>query len=221
MKKKWIVLAGGALALGALVTVAVAAHEKHSPPFLGHLGLTDEQQEQLQELREQHEEAMREQRETMAAKHEEYREAMNKILTEEQRATLGPGLAMWMHSVPEHLHGSAADRVEMWARRMPEDILSGEYIDIESLKESIGDIRASVEHWGNMWGIRSEFAKLALTDEQKKQLKELHKKQRDAFYKWRREQRKAMESILTAKQREKLEMLKDEAFYGGQYGLRW
>ena len=30
-----------------------------------------------------------------------------------------------------------------------------------------------------------------------------------------------MESILTAEQREKLEMLKDEAFYGGQYGLRW
>lgn len=219
MQRKPIVLAGVALALGALVAVAVAAHEEHSPPFLGQLGLTDEQQEQLQALHTQHEEAMRTQHETMAAMREEFREAVNEILTDEQRATLGPRLALWAHTMPRHFRGLAADQLR--AHGVPEDILSGEYLDIEALKESIGDIRASIEHWGDMWGIRNEFAKLALTDEQKKQLKELHQEQREAFYKWRREQRKAMESILTAEQREQLEMLKDEAFYGGQYGLRW
>ena len=219
MQRKSIVLAGVALALGALVAVAVTAHEEHNPPFLGHLGLTDEQQEQLQALHTQHEEAMRAQHETMAAMREQFREAVNKILTDEQRATLGPRLALWAHTMPRHFRGLAADQLR--AHGVPEDILSGEYIDIEALKESIGDIRASVEHWGDMWGIRNELAQLALTDEQKKQLKELHQEQREAFYKWRREQRKAMESILTAEQREKLEMLKDEAFYGGQYGLRW
>ena len=103
MKRKWIVLAGVALALGAVVTVAVAERgEKmweYRLPMLEHLGLTDEQQEQLQELREQYAEAMREQREamaamnkerreTMAALREEYREALENILTDEQRDKL-------------------------------------------------------------------------------------------------------------------------------------
>ena len=219
MQRKRIVLAGVALALGALVAVAVAAHEEHNPPFLGHLDLTDEQQEQLQALHTQHEEAMRAQHETMAAMREQFHEAVNEILTDEQRATLGPRLALWAHTMPRHFRGLAADQLR--THGVPEDILSGEYIDIEALKESIGDIRGSVEHWGDMWGIRNEFAQLALTDEQKKQLKKLHQEQRETFYKWRREQRKAMESILTAEQREKLEMLKDEAFYGGQYGFKW
>ena len=223
MKRKWIVLASVALVLGALVTVAVAEHGekvwehrtwKHNPLMLGHLDLTEEQQEQLQALREKHEEAMREQRETMAAMREEYRESVNEILTEEQRATLGPNLEIWVHRGPEDILRRGA----MWAHRVPGDILSGEYIDIESIKGSIGDIRESLEHWGSMWGIKSEFAKLGLTGEQKELLKELHKEQREEFYKWRRKQRKAMENILTDEQREKLEMLKDEAFYGGKYG---
>ena len=213
MKRKWIVLAGVALALGVVATVAVADRgEKmwayqYGLPMLGHHDLTDEQKEQLQALRTQHEDALREKREAMAALREKHREAVNEILTDNQRATLGP-------------------YYEMWAHRIPEDILSGEYmeslksigdIDIESLKESIGDIHESIEHWG----IKSEFAKLDLTDEQKEQLKDLRKAQREEFHKWRQKQRQAMENILTDEQREKLEMLKDEAFYGGQYGFRW
>ena len=209
MKRKWIVLAGVALALGALVTVAVAEHGEKTweYPMLGHLDLNDEQKEQLQKLHEEQREAMaaiREQLQKLREKHvealreqrEEYRKAMENILTDEQRASLRPYL--------------------MWAPNIPEHILLGEHL--ESIKGSIGDIRESIEYWGNMRGIERAFAKLDLTDEQKEQLKDLHKAQREEFHKWRQKQRKAMENILTDEQREKLEMLKDEAFYGSKYG---
>ena len=86
MKKKWIISAGVALALGVLATVAVA-ERGGSPPamkMLDRLDLTAEQQEQLQALRE----AMHEQRETMAAMNEEYRETLMNILTDEQREAM-------------------------------------------------------------------------------------------------------------------------------------
>lgn len=234
MRRKWIVLAGVALILGVVATVAAAERgEKmwaYRLPMPEHLDLSDEQKEQLQELREQHAEVMREQRETMAAMNkehrealraqretmaalrEEYREALENIFTDEQRARLGLfPIETWAHHVPETLLHS-----EMWAEQM----LRGEHIDIESIKESMGDIRVAVEHWSDMRGIKSAFAKLELTDEQKEQLKDLDKAQREEFHKWRQKQRKAMENILTDEQRAKLEMLKDEAFYGGKYGFR-
>lgn len=84
MKKKWIISAGIALALGALATVAVAERGERTrgpwhpiPMIPGHLDLTDEQKEQLQALREKHRETMREQR-----------EAVMNILTDEQQETL-------------------------------------------------------------------------------------------------------------------------------------
>ncbi len=95
MKKKWIIAAGIALALGALGTVAVAGHggkmrghRQPMPWMLERLDLTDEQKEQLQALRKEQRESMREQRETMAAMGEEQREAVMNILTEEQQETL-------------------------------------------------------------------------------------------------------------------------------------
>ena len=95
MKKKWIISAGVALALGALATVAVAErgekmreHRQPMPWMLGRLDLTDEQKEQLQALRKEHVEARREQREAMAAMGKEQREAVMNILTEEQQETL-------------------------------------------------------------------------------------------------------------------------------------
>ena len=95
MKKKWIISAGAALALGALVTVAVAEqgekrreHRQPMPWMLGRLDLTDEQKEQLQALRKEHVETRREQREAMAAMGKEQREAVMNILTEEQQETL-------------------------------------------------------------------------------------------------------------------------------------
>ena len=92
MKKKWIISAGVALALGALATVAVAEreekrreHRQPTPWMLGRLDLTDEQKKQLQALRKEHVEARREQRESMAAMGKEQREAVMNILTEEQQ----------------------------------------------------------------------------------------------------------------------------------------
>ena len=77
MKKKWIISAGVALAVGALATVAVAErgermreHRQPTPWMLGRLDLTDEQKEQLVELRQEH------------------RTALESVLTEEQREKL-------------------------------------------------------------------------------------------------------------------------------------
>jgi len=165
----------------------------------GHIDMTDAQKQQLKDLHEKHAEAMREQREAMAAMREEYREALSEVLTEEQRAALP--LPLWMHGLSE-------------------DILHSHHL--ESIKKSIEHynrgIRETFAHWGDMHGIKSAFAKLDLTDKQKQQLKERLKMQREEFHKWLQGQRKAMEDILTDEQREKLEMLKDEAFYGDS---RW
>jgi hypothetical protein len=89
MKKKWIVLAGVVLALGALVATA-AAHRGgkmrgHGPrALMEQLDLSDEQQEQLVELRSEHREQMKEAREdgveAFKALREEHRAAVSKIL---------------------------------------------------------------------------------------------------------------------------------------------
>ena len=95
MKKKWIISAGVALALGVLATVAIAErggkmreHRQPAMRMLEHLDLTDEQKEQLQAVHEKHREAMRGQRETMAAMGKEQREAVMNILTDEQQETM-------------------------------------------------------------------------------------------------------------------------------------
>ncbi len=91
MKTKWIISAGAALTLGALITVAVAQGGKgmweHRQPMarmLDHLDLTGEQKEQLRELRRGHREALGEQRRAMAAMRREHRQAVIGTLTEEQ-----------------------------------------------------------------------------------------------------------------------------------------
>ena len=189
MKKKWIISAGVALALGALATVAVAErgekmreHRQPTPWMLGRLDLTDEQKEQLKALREQHVEARREQREAMAAMGEEQREAVMNILTEEQQETLK----------------------EMRGKR-------GQFFDRRGWG---GKDRHDMRRGG-----QGAFSRLDLTDEQKEQLKELRQEHRTEIRETRQKHRTALESVLTAEQREKLEEMKDEAFYGG--GKRW
>ena len=188
MKKQWIISASVALALGALATVAVAERggkmREHRQPalrMLDHLDLTDEQQEQLQALRERHEEAMRELRENMAAMNEEHREALMNILTAEQREAM------------KEMRGK---RGKFFGRRGWE-----------------GKGRHDMRRRG-----QGAFSRLDLTAEQQAQLKELRQKHRTAMRETRQKHRTALESVLTNEQREKLEMLKDEAFYGGK---RW
>ena len=188
MKKQWIISASVALALGVLATVAVAErggkmreHRQPAMRMLDHLDLTDEQQAQLQALRERHEEAMRELRENMAAMNEEHREALMNILTAEQREAM------------KEMRGK---RGKFFGRRGWE-----------------GKGRHDMQRRG-----QGAFSRLDLTAEQREQLKELRQKHRTAMRETRQKHRTALESVLTDEQREKLEMLKDEAFYGGK---RW
>ena len=198
MKKKWIISTGVALALGALVTVAVAErggkmreHRQPTPWMLGHLDLTDEQKGQLKELREKHREAMREQREAMAAMGKEQREAVMNILTEEQQ---------------EALKEMRAKRGKFFDRR------SGKGKDRHDMRRD-GKDRHDARRSG-----QGAFSRLDLTDEQKEQFVELHKEQRTEMRESRQKHRTALENVLTDEQREKLEAMKDEAFYGGR---RW
>ena len=197
MKKKWIISAGVALALGALATVAVAErgekmreHRQPAMRMLEHLDLTDEQQEQLQALREKHREAMREQRETMAAMGKEQREALMNILTDEQQETL------------KEMRGQ---RGKFFGRRG----WGG---------KDRHDMRRGGKDHDMRRGGQGAFSRLDLTDEQKDQLVELRKGHRTEMRETRQKQRTALENVLTDEQRGKLEEMKDEAFYGGK---RW
>ena len=188
MKKKWIISAGVALALGALATVAIAErggkmreHRQPAMRMLGHLDLTDEQKEQLKEF-EKHMEAMRQQRETMAAMGKEQREAVMNILTDEQQEAMKE-----MRSKRGKFFGQRG-----WGGKDRHDMRRGG---------------------------KGAFSRLDLTDEQKEQLVELRKEQRTEMRESRQKHRTALESVLTDGQREKLEEMKDEAFYSG--GRRW
>ena len=197
MKKKWIISAGVALALGALATVAVAErggkmreHRQPAMRMLEHLDLTDGQKEQLQALREKHREAMREQRETMAAMGKEQREAVMNILTDEQQEAMKE-----MRSKRGKFFGQRG-----WGGKGRHDMRRG---------GKDHDMRR---------GGQGAFSRLDLTDEQKEQLVELRKEQRTEMRESRQKHRTALENVLTDEQREKLEKMKDEAFYGGR---RW
>ena len=197
MKKKWIISAGVALALGVLATVAIAErggkmreHRQPAMRMLEHLDLTDGQKEQLQAVREKHREAMREQRETMAAMGKEQREAVMNILTDEQQETMKE-----MRSKRGKFFGQRG-----WGGKGRHDMRRG---------GKDHDMRR---------GGQGAFSRLDLTDEQKEQLVELRKEQRTEMRESRQKHRTALESVLTDEQREKLEEMKDEAFYGGR---RW
>ena len=197
MKKKWIISAGVALALGVLATVAIAErggkmreHRQPAMRMLEHLDLTDGQKEQLQAVREKHREAMREQRETMAAMGKEQREAVMNILTDEQQETMKE-----MRSKRGKFFGQRG-----WGGKGRHDMRRG---------GKDHDMRR---------GGQGAFSRLDLTDEQKEQLAELRKEQRTEMRESRQKHRTAIESVLTDEQREKLEEMKDEAFYGGR---RW
>ena len=198
MKKKWIISAGVALALGALATVAIAErggkmreHRQPAMRMLEHLDLTDEQKEQLQAVHEKHREAMRGQRETMAAMGKEQREAVMNILTDEQQETMKE-----MRSKRGKFFGQRG-----WGGKGRHDMRRG---------GKDHDMRR---------GGQGAFSRLDLTDEQKEQLVELRKEQRTEMRESRQKHRTALENVLTDGQREKLEEMKDEAFYGG--GRRW
>ena len=61
---------------------------------------------------------------------------------------------------------------------------------------------------------RDAFARLDLSDEQKAELKELRAEHREEMEKLRSKHLEKMESVLTKEQRQELEELKDDVFYG-------
>ena len=197
MKKRWIILAGVVLALGAAAAAAVAERgekmREHGPDMswiLGRLDLTDEQREQLRALREEHRDARREHRESMVAMGRKQREAVMGILTGEQKETL------------REMRGRFLDR-----------------------RRGMGWDRDDMRRGGAGWhaarrGGEGPFSRLDLTDEQKDRLGELRSEHRTEMRETRRSHRQALESVLTDEQREKLEAMKDEAFYGGGRGWR-
>ena len=210
MKKRWIIAGGIALTLGAAATVAVAERgekrmREHGPlraRILERLDLTDEQQEQLQEMRAKHQKARREQRESMVAMGREQREAVMGILTEEQQETLKEMRGRFL----DRRGGMGRDRWDM--RRGGKG------------KDRWGMRRGGGRGWHDAWrGGKDPFSRLDLTDEQKQRLGELRTEHRTEMRETRQSHRKALEGVLTGEQRDKLETMKDEAFYGG--GRRW
>ena len=200
MKKKWIIPAGVALALGALGTVVVAGHggkmrgdRQPMRWMVERLDLTDEQREQLQALRKEHREARREQRETMAAMGEEQREAVMNILTGEQQETLKE-MRGRRGRFFEGRGGKGEDRFDRWRGGKGRDHAA----------------RSAL----------AAYSRLDLTDGQKEQLEELRTKHRTEMREARQKHRTALENVLTEEQRGKLEEMKDDAFYGAR-GKRW
>jgi Spy/CpxP family protein refolding chaperone len=196
MKKKSIVLAAVVLALGALIATAVAhrGEQMHGGrgmrALMQKLDLTDEQQEQLKEMRQIHREKLKEVwgegPEAVKALHEEYRAALGKILNVEQlekmeaiRVEIGEGFQ----------GGKMRGHRGMWGRHCGP---------------------------GRGHGAKNAFAKLDLTDAQKEQLKGLRETHREELDKLQKKHREALEKLLTDEQRRELEELKDEAFYGGK-----
>ena len=163
----------------------------HGPrDLIQQLDLSSEQREQLKELRSEHREQMKEMwrdgPESFKALREEHHAAVSKILTEAQREKL------------EALRGEFA-----------EGFFGGE------MRGHRGR-RGHGMRGGRGHGAGNVFARLDLSSEQQEQLKGLHQAHREEVGKLKQEHHEAMEKLLTEAQREKLEALKDEAFYGGK-----
>ena len=78
---------------------------------------------------------------------------------------------------------------------------------------------AARKGWYDARWFKGPFSRLDLTDEQKERLEDLRTEHRTEMRETRNNHRSDLESVLTDEQREELEAMKDEAFYGG--GRRW
>jgi len=198
MKKKWIYIAVAALTVGGAVATATAhkgMRQAHMPrAIMGELGLSDEQKTELKELRGAQREKMREMRasgerpdrDEMRIIFAEQREKMSKILTPEQREKMEEMRDEWAFSERPRRgrHGQGRERGRM----------------------------GRGHHQGPQGG--HALAMLDLTAEQQEKVKSLRDKQRQEMQKLTKKHRQAVEKVLTKEQREQLEEMKDNAFYG-------
>ncbi len=196
MKKRWIIPAAVVLALGAVATVAVAERgekrmREHRPLMARVLERLDLTDDQRNQLQ-----ALRtEHREARR----ERREAMVSMGREQREAVMGI-LTEEQQEALKEMRGRFFDRRGGMGRDRC-------------------DMRRGGKGRGAWRGGEDPFSRLDLTDEQKERLGELRTKHRTEMRETRTNHRKALESVLTDGQREKLEAMKDEAFYGG--GRRW
>ena len=198
MKKKWIIAVCAVVALGALVSTAVAHRGERMRDGRGmqammqELDLNAEQREQLKELRQTLREQMRDARdngqEAMETVREVRRQALGKILNAQQMEQM-------------------AQMEQMGVTRpdFGKDFRGGK----------MGGYRGQWAR-GPRHGAKNAFAKLDLTKVQKDELKDLRQAHREEADKLRQAHQKSLEKVLTKDQHKQLEQLKDEVFYGGK-----
>jgi len=195
MKKKWIIAVCAVVALGALVSTAVAHRGERMRDGRGmqammqELDLNAEQREQLKELRQTLREQMRDARdngqEAMETVREVRRQALGKILNAQQMAQMEQMGVTRPDFGKDFRGGKMGGYRGQWAR-------------------------------GPRHGAKNAFAKLDLTEAQKDELKDLRQAHREEADKLRQAHQKSLEKVLTKDQHKQLEQLKDEAFYGGK-----
>lgn len=195
MKKKWIIAVCAVVALGGLVSTAVAHRGERMPDGRGmqammqELDLNAEQREQLKELRQTLREQMRNARdsgqEAMETVREVRRQALGKILNAQQMAQMEQMGVTRPDFGQDFRGGKMGGYLGQWAR-------------------------------GPRHGANNAFAKLDLTEAQKDQLKDLRQAHREEADKLRKAHQKSLEKVLTKDQHKQLAQLKDEAFYGGK-----
>ena len=192
MKKKWIVLASVVLALGALVATA-AAHRggQGMRAVMQELDLTDEQRDQLKELRQAHREKMKDARgdgpEVMKGLHEEHRAALGEVLNAEQlermqamRADFAGGFRGGKMRGHRGMRGHGPGAKNAFAK-----------LDLtDAQKDQLKDLRkAHRAEVGKLQKQHREALEKLLTDEQRAELAELKD---EAFYGGKRRHRRGM-----------------------------
>ncbi len=195
MKKKWIIAVCAVVALGALVSTAVAhrgermRNGRGMQAMMQELDLNAEQREQLKELRQTLREQMRDARDNgqvaMETVREVRRQALGKILNAQQMAQMEQ-MGVTRPNFGQDFRGGKMDGYQgQWAR-------------------------------GPRHGAKNAFAKLDLTEAQKDELKDLRQAHREEADKLRQAHQESLEKVLTKDQHKQLEQLKDEVFYGGK-----
>ncbi len=189
MKKRWIIAGGIALTLGAAATVAVAERGEKMREHRQGMPRILGRLDLIDEQKEQ----LREMRGKHQKARREHRETMAAMGREQREAVMGILTEEQQETLGE-MRGRFFDRRGGRGR---------DRCDMREMRR----------------GGSGPFSRLDLTDEQKERLGELRTEHRTGMRETRRNHRKALESVLTDEQRDELETMKDEAFYGG--GRRW
>lgn len=228
MRKRMLVFLTASVVVIAGIATVVEAQWHRTGPYRGHgamtaqLELTDEQKEQMVELRKQLRDEMREawsagerpDRESMQALREKHREKMASILTEEQLEQLQALQGAWggpaLGSAHRGCRGHRGPGTGMYGMRQWPGFTPG--------AGPAAGILPQLDMMGldGPGGMGCPFARLDLTEEQQSRLEDLRSQHREQAEALRAKHLQEMERVLTKEQQQELEALKDEVFYGGR-----